>query len=124
MVVAMPPTGIGNGGVPRPRPATARSGPLRQPDLAPCANADGAAPGSDLAFWLNSAQAVIEDGRLVIVSNTGSQLGPIAFGAGTVIFAIGSQKIVPDLDTAFQRIDEYTFRLEDARLRGLYGVGT
>jgi LUD domain len=75
-------------------------------------------------YWLNSAHAVIEDGRLVIVSNTGSQLGPIAFGAGTVIFAIGSQKIVPDLDTAFQRIDEYTFRLEDARLRGLYGVGT
>lgn len=75
-------------------------------------------------YWLNSVHAVIEDGRLVIVSNTGSQLGPIAFGAGTVIFAIGSQKIVPDLDTAFQRIDEYTFRLEDARLRGLYGVGT
>jgi hypothetical protein len=75
-------------------------------------------------YWLNSVHAVIEDGRLVIVSNTGSQLGPIAFGAGTVILAIGSQKIVPDLDTAFQRIDEYTFRLEDARLRGLYGVGT
>jgi hypothetical protein len=32
-------------------------------------------------YWLNSAHAVTEDGTIVIASNTGSQLGAIAFGA-------------------------------------------
>ena len=73
-------------------------------------------------YFVNSVHAVTEAGQLVMVSNTGSQLAPIAFGAGTVIFAIGSQKIVPDLATAFRRIDEYTFRLEDIRMRGLHGT--
>ena len=72
-------------------------------------------------YHVNSAHAVTEDGILVIGSNTGSQLGPLAFGAGQVIFAIGSQKIVPDLATAFQRLDEYSLRLEGARMRELYG---
>jgi hypothetical protein len=73
-------------------------------------------------YWLNSAQAVTEDGQIVIASNTGSQLGPIAFGAGKVIFAIGAQKIVPDLETAMLRIDEYSLPTENVRMQALYGV--
>ena len=73
-------------------------------------------------YHLNSAHAVTEDGRIVIVSNTGSQLGPVVFGAGKVIFAIGVQKIVPDLETAMQRIEEYTLPLENVRMQGIYGV--
>lgn len=83
---------------------------------------EGRRMGAVPDFWLNSAHAVTEDGRLVIASNTGSQLGPIAFGAGQVIFAIGSHKIVPDLATALQRIEEYSFPLESARLFKIYGV--
>ena len=75
-------------------------------------------------YWLNSAQAVTEDGRIVVVSNTGSQLGPIAFGAGTVVFAIGVQKIVPDLETAMQRIDEFSIPHENVRMQAAYGVNT
>jgi hypothetical protein len=37
---------------------------------------------------------------------------------------IGSQKIVPDLDSAFLRIKEHVFHYEDARLREAMGVGT
>ena len=73
-------------------------------------------------YHLNSAHAVTEDGRIVIASKTGSQLGPIAFGAGTVIFAIGAHKIVPDLETALQRIEEYSLRLENVRMQAIYGV--
>jgi hypothetical protein len=73
-------------------------------------------------YHLNSAHAVTEDGRIVIASNTGSQLGPVVFGAGTVIFAIGVQKIVPDLETALQRIEEYTLPRENFRMQGIYGV--
>jgi hypothetical protein len=83
---------------------------------------EGRRMGAVPDFWLNSAHAVTEDGRLVVASNTGSQLGPIAFGAGHVIFAIGSHKIVPDLDAALLRIEEYSYPLESARLFKLRGV--
>jgi hypothetical protein len=83
---------------------------------------EGRRMGAVPDFWLNSAHAVTEDGRLVIASNTGSQLGPIAFGAGHVIFAIGSHKIVPDVETALRRIEEYSYPLESARLFKIYGV--
>jgi hypothetical protein len=73
-------------------------------------------------YMLNSAQAVTEDGQIVVVSNSGSQLGPIAFGAGTVIFAISANKIVPDLETAMQRIEEYSLRHENVRMQGLHGI--
>jgi hypothetical protein len=78
--------------------------------------------GSSPDYWLNSAHAVTEDGRIVLASNTGSQLGPIAFGAGVVIFAIGSQKIVPDLEAALRRIEEHVLPRENVRMQGLYGV--
>ena len=73
---------------------------------------------------LSSAQAVTRDGALVTVSYSGSQIGPIAGGAGRVIFVIGSQKIVPDLEAALRRVRETVQPYEDARLREQLGVGT
>jgi hypothetical protein len=73
-------------------------------------------------WYVNSAHALTVDGTIVVVSNTGSQLAPLAFGAGEVIFVIGSQKIVPDLETAMQRIEEYALPLEHARMRGIYDI--
>lgn len=75
-------------------------------------------------YMLGSPQALTEDGVLVAVSATGSQLGPYASGAGKVILVVGSQKIVPDLDTAVRRIREYVLPWEDARVRETLGVGT
>jgi hypothetical protein len=73
-------------------------------------------------WYVNSAHALTIDGTIVVASNTGSQLAPLAFGAGEVIFVIGSQKIVPDLETAMQRIEEHSLPLEHARMRGLYDI--
>ena len=73
-------------------------------------------------WFVNSAHAVTEDGTIVIASNSGSQLAPLAFGAGEVIFAIGSQKLVPDLETAMRRIETHTLPLENQRMQGLYGT--
>jgi L-lactate utilization protein LutC len=73
---------------------------------------------------VNSAQAVTEAGQIVITSASGSQIGPIASGAGHLILVIGSQKVVPDLDAAFRRIRDVVFPYEDARLREQLGVGT
>jgi LUD domain len=80
----------------------------------------GAAPD----IMLGSPQAVTEAGQLLFASASGSQIGPIASGAGKLILIIGSQKVVPDLDTAYRRIRDYVFPYEDARLREQMGIGT
>jgi len=71
---------------------------------------------------INSVQAVTEDGRLLVAAMSGSQIGPMASGAGRVIVVAGAQKIVPDLATAYRRLEEYSFPMEDARAQQAYGV--
>jgi hypothetical protein len=68
-------------------------------------------------FMVGSVNAITEDGLLVDASATRSQLAPIASTAGMVILVVGSQKIVPDLETAFRRIREYVLPWEDAQVR-------
>lgn len=80
----------------------------------------GAAP----AWTIGSVHAVTEDGQVIIASNTGSQLPAYAYGAGQVIWVVGAQKIVKNLEQGFRRIREYTFFLEDARAQQAYGVHT
>jgi acyl-CoA hydrolase len=71
---------------------------------------------------LGSVHAITETGSLVVASASGSQLGPYASGAGKVVLLVGTQKIVPGLEDALRRIDEYAFPLEDARAQAAYGV--
>ena len=78
----------------------------------------GAAP----AFATGSVHAVTEDGRLLIASNTGSQLGAYAYGADRVIWIVGAQKIVPDIDQGLKRIYDYVLPLEAERARKAYGA--
>src|SRR6266581_1701021 len=78
----------------------------------------GAAPD----VMLGSVHAVTETGSLLAASMSGSQLGPYVSGAGRVIFVVGTQKIVPDLEEGLLRINEYAYRLEDARAQAAYGV--
>jgi hypothetical protein len=75
-------------------------------------------------YAAGSVHAVTEDGQVLIASNTGSQLGPYASGAGKVIWVVGAQKIVRDLDEGLRRIQEYTYPLEEEHMQQLYGVGT
>ena len=75
-------------------------------------------------YAAGSVQAVTEDGRVLLASNTGSQLGPYASGAGKVIWVVGSQKIVKDLNEGFRRIEEHVLPLEEEHMQQLYHVGT
>ena len=75
-------------------------------------------------YVVGSVHAVTEAGSLLIASASGSQLGPIASGAEHVIFVIGGQKIVADLETGIRRIFEYSLPLEDRRAREAYGVSS
>lgn len=78
--------------------------------------------GASPDYMVGSAHAVTEDGSLVVASASGSQLGPLASGAGQVIFAVGAQKVVPDLQTALRRVREYAYLLEDERAQQAYGM--
>jgi hypothetical protein len=80
--------------------------------------------GATPDYMLGSVQAVTEAGQMVVASASGSQIGPYASGAQTLILVVGSQKIVPDLDTALRRITEHVQPYEDARLREQMGIGT
>ena len=75
-------------------------------------------------YMLNSAQAITEDGVIVLASASGGQIGPLASGAGRVIYVVGSQKIVPDVATAYTRILDHVLPYEDARLMDAMGVHT
>jgi hypothetical protein len=75
-------------------------------------------------YMLGSVQAITEDGILVDASATGSQLAAYASTAGKVILVVGSQKIVPDIETALRRIREYVLPWEDAQVRKAINMGT
>jgi LUD domain len=75
-------------------------------------------------FMLGSVQAITDDGALVVVSYSASQIGPYASGAGRVILVVGSQKIVADLDEGLRRAREHVQPYEDASLRKRIGVPT
>jgi hypothetical protein len=72
-------------------------------------------------YALGSAHAITQDGTLVIASASGSQFASMAWGAANAIFVVGTQKIVPDLAAAHERIYQHSLVLEDARAQAAYG---
>jgi hypothetical protein len=83
--------------------------------------------GASPDFAVGSAHAVTETGTVVIGSLTGSQLPAYAFGAGTLIWVVGAQKIVKDVAEGLRRIDEYLVGgevpgKESVRARAAYGL--
>jgi len=80
--------------------------------------------GASPDFSAGSVQAITEDGHVVLASNTGSQLGPHASGAGKVIWVAGAQKIVKDVAEGLRRIDEYCLPKEEVHMQELYKAHT
>jgi acyl-CoA hydrolase len=77
--------------------------------------------GGQPDYALGSVHAVTQDGTLVIASASGSQLASYVWGAASVIFVIGAQKLVPTLAAAHERIYQHSLPLEDARAQAAYG---
>lgn len=80
----------------------------------------GAAP----EWAVGSVHALTEDGEIIIASATGSQLPAYAYGSSHVVWVVGSQKIVKDLDEGIERVYDYVFPLENARAMKAYGMGS
>jgi len=75
-------------------------------------------------FMLGSVNAITQDGIMVAASATATQLGPYANTAGKVILVVGSQKIVPDLETAMKRIRDYVLPWGDVQVRKVLPSGS
>jgi len=75
-------------------------------------------------YAAGSVQAVTEDGQVLIASHSGSQLGPYAMGAGRVIWVVGAQKIVKDLNEGLKRIEEYCVPREEEHMQQLFHLST
>lgn len=78
----------------------------------------GAAP----EWTVGSVNAITEDGKILIASNTGSQIGAYVYASAHVIWVVGTQKIVKNLDEGIKRIYEYVLPLESERMKKVYGV--
>ena len=77
--------------------------------------------GGQPDYALGSVHAVTRDGTLVIASASGSQLASYAWGAASVIFVVGAQKLVPTVEAAHERVYQHSLKLEDARAVAAYG---
>lgn len=78
--------------------------------------------GATSDYSLGSVHAVTEGGEVVIASNTGSQIPAYAYGSPKVIWVVGTQKIVKDMNMAMKRVCDYVLPLESDRAHKAYGV--
>lgn len=78
--------------------------------------------GTAPEWTIGSVHAVTEDGKVMIASNTGSQLPAYAYGSSHVIWVVGIHKIVKNIDEGFKRIYEHSLSLESERAKKAYGI--
>lgn len=78
----------------------------------------GAAPD----YAIGSVHAVTQDGKVIVASNTGSQMAGYVYGSPHVVWVVGAQKIVKDFDDGIKRIYDYVLPLESERAHKAYGV--
>jgi len=75
-------------------------------------------------YFLGSVHAVSQSGEVIIASNTGSQLPSYAFSSSNVVWVVGAQKIVLNLEEGMRRVREYCLPLEDKRMKQAGFVGS
>lgn len=68
--------------------------------------------------YMCSANAVLEDGRIVEIDGTGNRVAGLLYGPPCVILLVGKQKICADFDSAIERIKRDTCP-ENARRLGM-----
>jgi len=78
--------------------------------------------GAAMVYVIGSVHAVTQNGQVMIASASGSQLPAYAYAALNVIWIVGAQKIVANLDEGMKRIYEYVLPLEDARAMKAYNM--
>lgn len=75
-------------------------------------------------YYLGSVHALAETGDFIIASNTASQLPHVVYTSKNLIFVVSTKKIVPNLDEAMKRLNDYVVPLENKHMMEKYGSGT
>lgn len=78
--------------------------------------------GAAAEWSIGSVHAVTQDGDVIVASNSGSQLPGYVYGSKFVLWVVGAQKLVKDIDKGIKRIYEHTLPLESARMKKVYGL--
>jgi L-lactate utilization protein LutB len=73
-------------------------------------------------YFLGGINAIAETGELVAADRSGSRIGAYPFAAGNVVIVSGTNKIVPTLSDAFDRLESVAYPLENERAQEAYGV--
>jgi len=73
-------------------------------------------------YFLGGINAVAQTGELVAADLSGSRIGAYPFAAGNVVIVTGTNKIVPTLSDAFDRLESVAYPLENERAQEAYGV--
>ncbi len=70
-------------------------------------------------YFIGSIHAITENGQTLTASASGSQIAPYAFTAANIIWVASANKIVPTIEDGIKRIREYSFPLEDKRMKSV-----
>jgi L-lactate utilization protein LutB len=75
-------------------------------------------------YFISGTNAIAQTGEMVSCDASGSRVGAWPFAAGKLIIVAGINKIVPSLPDAMLRVWEYSYKLEDARVRRAQGTSS
>ncbi|MBN2553315.1 MAG: lactate utilization protein, partial [Spirochaetales bacterium] len=67
-------------------------------------------------IMIASSNAITLDGELVNLDGMGNRVAAMAFGPKKVILIVGMNKVVPDLETAFERVKHYAAPVNAMRI--------
>ena len=73
-------------------------------------------------YFVGGINAVSRTGELVAADLSGSRIGAYPFAAGNVLIVTGTNKIVPTLDDALDRLESVAYPLENERAQEAYGA--
>lgn len=67
--------------------------------------------------FFDSPNAIAATGEIIGVNGLGTSIGAWPYGANRLVLVSGTNKIVPTLEEAIDRVRDYAYPLEDARVQ-------
>lgn len=71
-------------------------------------------------YAISSVDAITQEGEFALVDASGTRVVLTHSAAKGVVYVVGAQKIVKDVDSAWERIKSYVYETESARVRKQY----
>jgi len=73
-------------------------------------------------YFLGGINATAQTGELVAADRSGGRIGAYPFAASSVVIVSGTNKNVPTLEDAFDRLESVTYPFGNERAQKAYGV--